>query len=154
MYGPRLSKNQAEYTNAGLYVFATIVLLGGFTAELSREPKSGLVLLLIALALIMVVNIHDLLAHLAGYDYWFPLMEFDIQLAVVEFAVPVVQILGSVLMFLGILFIFIQVIKLSTTSSSLSCVVCAIVGWNNLVELFVICRKRKSMGSLNLKSML
>lgn len=109
MYGPRLSRNRAEYTNAGLYVFATIVLLSGFAAEFSMEPKSGLVLLLIALALIMVVNIHDLIAHLAGFDYWFPLMEFDVQLALVEFAVPFVQILGSILLFLGFLFLFIQV---------------------------------------------
>lgn len=109
MYGPRLSRNRAEYTNAGLYVFATMVLLSGFAAEFSREPKSGLVLLLIALALITVVNVHDLLAHLAGFDYWFALMEFDVQLGLVEFAVPVVQILGSLLLFLGILFLFIQV---------------------------------------------
>lgn len=49
MYGRRLARNRAEYINAGLYVFATIVLLGGFAAEFSREPKWGLVLLLIAL---------------------------------------------------------------------------------------------------------
>lgn len=109
MYGPRLTRNRAEYMNAGLYVFATIVLLGGFAAEFSREPKSGLVLLLIALALIMVINVHDLLAHLAGINYWFPLLGFDIQLALVEFAVPVVQTLGSLLFFLAILFLFIQV---------------------------------------------
>ncbi|ESR35367.1 hypothetical protein KPL70_024917 [Citrus sinensis] len=108
MYGPRLTRNRAEYMNAGLYVFATIVLLGGFAAEFSREPKSGLVLLLIALALIMVINVHDLLAHLAGINYWFPLLGFDIQLALVEFAVPVVQTLGSLLFFLAILFLFIQ----------------------------------------------
>ncbi|XP_031257092.1 uncharacterized protein LOC116115088 [Pistacia vera] len=111
IYGPRLSRNRAEYTNAGLYVFATIVLLTGFAAEFSWEPKSGLVLLLIASALMMVVNAHDLLAHLAGFDYRFPLMEFDVQLALVEFAVPVVQILGSLLLFLGILFLFIQKVK-------------------------------------------
>ncbi|KAF5731232.1 hypothetical protein HS088_TW19G00838 [Tripterygium wilfordii] len=108
MYGPRLARNRFEYINAGLYVFATVVLLGGFVAELSSEPRSGLVLLLIALALIMVVNVHDLIAHLAGIDYRFPLMELDTQLGIVEFAVPIVQALGSLLMFLGILFLFIQ----------------------------------------------
>ena len=51
MYGPRLSRNRVEYMNAGLYVFATAVLLGGFVAELSKEPKSGLVLLLIGFVL-------------------------------------------------------------------------------------------------------
>ncbi|KAB2596786.1 polypyrimidine tract-binding protein-like protein 2 [Pyrus ussuriensis x Pyrus communis] len=111
MYGPRLSRNRAEYMNAGLYVFATAVLLGGFVAQLSNEPKSGLVLMLIALALILVVNLHDLVAHLAMFDYRMPLMEFDLQLALVEFAVPVVQALGTVLSFLGILFLLIQAEK-------------------------------------------
>ncbi|KAF5451103.1 hypothetical protein F2P56_031399 [Juglans regia] len=108
MYGPRLARNRSEYVNAGLYLFATIVLLGGFAAQFSSEPKSGLVLLLIALALMIMVNVHDLLAHLAGFDYRLQLMGFDPQLAFVEFAVPVVQALGSVLFFLGILFLFIQ----------------------------------------------
>lgn len=109
MYGPRLSRNRTEYMNAGLYVFATVVLLGGFAAQLSKEPRSGLVLVLIALALIMMVNLHDLLAHLAGIDCRLSLMEYDIQLAFVEFAVPLVQALGSLLLFLGVLFLFIQV---------------------------------------------
>ncbi|KAE8077845.1 hypothetical protein FH972_016368 [Carpinus fangiana] len=108
MYGPRLARSRLEYINAGLYVFATIVLLGGFAAQLSKEPKSGLVLLLIGLALIVMVNVHDLVAHLAGVDYRLQMMGFDPQLALVEVAVPVVQILGSLLFFLGILFLFIQ----------------------------------------------
>ncbi|KAL5744761.1 hypothetical protein ACOSP7_027629 [Xanthoceras sorbifolium] len=111
MYGPWRSRNQAEYMNAGLYMFAAVVLLCGFAAQLSREPKSGLVLLLIALALIMVVNLHDLSAHLAGIDYRLPLMEFDLQLALVEFAVPLVQSLGSLLLFMAVLFLFIQAEK-------------------------------------------
>eukprot|EP00258_Populus_trichocarpa_P016956 XP_006376621.2 uncharacterized protein LOC18103621 [Populus trichocarpa] len=111
MYGPRLSKNRAEYMNAGLYVFATIVLIGGFVAELSKETKPGLVLLLIALLLITVVNLHDLVAHLAGIDYRLRLMGYDTQLALVEFAVPVIQALGALLSFLGILFLFIQEYK-------------------------------------------
>ncbi|XP_074319795.1 uncharacterized protein LOC141656694 isoform X2 [Silene latifolia] len=53
------------------------------------------------------VNLHDLVAHLAGVDYRFSLMEFDNQLALVEFAVPFVQSLGCLLSFLGILFLFI-----------------------------------------------
>lgn len=39
-------------------------------------------------------------------------MEYDLQLGLVEFAVPLVQIAGSVVFFLGILFVFNQV-KLS-----------------------------------------
>lgn len=109
MYGPRLARSRSEYINAGLYVFATIVLIGGFAAQFSNEPKSGLILLLIALALIIMVNVHDLMAHLAGVDYRLQLLGFDPQLALVEIAVPVVQALGSLLFFLGILFLFIQV---------------------------------------------
>ncbi|XP_065868494.1 uncharacterized protein [Euphorbia lathyris] len=108
MYGPRLGRNRAEYMNAGLYVFATIVLTGGFAAIFSMEPRSGLVLLCIALALIVVVNLHDLIAHLTGIDYRLRLMEFDAQLGLVEFAVPVVQIFGALLFFLGIFFLFLQ----------------------------------------------
>ncbi|KAM1054803.1 hypothetical protein ACFX2I_002106 [Malus domestica] len=111
MYGPRLSRNRAEYMNAGLYVFATAVLLLGFVAQLSNEPKSGLLLMLIAFSLILVVNLHDLVAHLAMFDYRMPLMEFDLQLALIEFAVPVVHAVGTVLSFLGILFLLIQLEK-------------------------------------------
>ena len=32
MYGPRLARNRLEYINAGIYLFATLVLLGGFVA--------------------------------------------------------------------------------------------------------------------------
>ena len=81
----------------------------GFVAQLSKEPKSGLVLLLMGLGLIVVVNVHDLVAHLAGIYFRFQLMGFDPQLALVEFAVPLVQAAGSLLIFLGILFLFIQV---------------------------------------------
>ncbi|KAK4350937.1 hypothetical protein RND71_030250 [Anisodus tanguticus] len=108
MYGPRLTRNRFEYINAGLYMFATMLLVGGFAAQFSKEALSGLVLLLIALGVIIVVNVHDLLAHLAGIDYRFLLLGFDPQLALVEFTVPVVQSLGTILYFLGILFLFTQ----------------------------------------------
>ncbi|XP_022764174.1 uncharacterized protein LOC111309364 isoform X1 [Durio zibethinus] len=110
-YGPRLARSRAEYINAGLHLFATVVLVCGFTAQFSWEPRSGLFVILIALALIILVNAHDLLAHLAGIDYRFSLMGFDTQLALVEFSVPVVQVLGSQLFFLGILFLLIQAEK-------------------------------------------
>nr|XP_027190242.1 uncharacterized protein LOC101500123 isoform X2 [Cicer arietinum] len=107
-YGPGLSRNRYEYINAGLYLFATVILCSGFAAQFSHEPRSGLVLLLIALALIVVVNLHDILAHFAGIDFRLALMSFDLQLFFVEFAVPVVQIIGTLLLFLGLLFILIQ----------------------------------------------
>lgn len=115
LYGLRPAQNRAEYINAGLYLFATIVLLSGFLAEQSREPRLGLVLLMIALGLMVAVNLHDLFAHLAGIDYRLSLVGLDVQLALVEFAVPIVSALGSLLMFLGVLFLFIQVRLLNFT---------------------------------------
>ncbi|CAM8924954.1 unnamed protein product [Rhodiola kirilowii] len=108
MYGGRLTRQRAEYMNAGIYFFASVVLLGGFVAELSKEPKAGLVLLLIGLALIAIVNVHDLIAHLAGIDFKMALMEYDAQLGLVEFAVPLVQAVGTLLEFVGILLLLIQ----------------------------------------------
>lgn len=109
MYGPRSSRNRLEYINAGLYAFATVVLLSGFAAQLSGEPRSGLVLLLVALPVIALVNVHDLIAHLSGIDCRLNILKFDTQFAAVEFAAPVLQTFGTVLFFLGILFLFLQV---------------------------------------------
>ncbi|XP_008783833.1 uncharacterized protein LOC103702954 [Phoenix dactylifera] len=110
-YGPRPARNRWEYINAGLYIFAAILLVGGFMAQLSPtrlSAKSGLAVVLIGLVLVTLVNAHDLVAHMAGIDYCFALMEFDIQLALVEFAVPLVNIVGSILTFIGVLFFLIQ----------------------------------------------
>lgn len=109
MYGSRRSRIRSEYINAGLYVFSTIVLLCGFVSQFSKEAKSGLVVLLIGLGLIIVVNIHDLFAHLAGIDYRFRLVGLDSQLLFVEFAVPAVQALGGFLFFIAILLLVLQV---------------------------------------------
>jgi len=108
-YGPGLAKNRLEYINAGFYLIACILLLSGLTAQFSSEARSGLVLIIIALAFILLVNLHDLLAHLAGIDFQLHLMAFDLQLAFVEFAVPLVQMFGTVISLLGVLFLFIQV---------------------------------------------
>ncbi|KAI3955061.1 hypothetical protein MKW98_005064 [Papaver atlanticum] len=109
LYGSGLTRNRFEYINAGLYVFATLILLCGFVAQLSSViAKSGLVVLLIGLVLILVVNIHDLFAHMAGIDYRLQYLGFDTQLALVEFAVPIVQALGSLVFFLGVLFFFVE----------------------------------------------
>lgn len=84
-YGPRLGRSRAEYINAGLYLFATVVLIGGFTAiGFSLEPRSGLVLILLALALITAVNVHDLVAHLAGIDYLYDIMIFECKKAILD----------------------------------------------------------------------
>lgn len=108
-YGSRVSRDRAEYMNAGLYAFATILLVGGFVAQYSSEPRSGLVLLMLGFFAIIIVNVHDLFAHLAAIDYRLSLMEYDLQLALVEFAVPFVYTIGTILLFLATLFLFIQV---------------------------------------------
>ncbi|KAK7353326.1 hypothetical protein VNO80_18771 [Phaseolus coccineus] len=107
-YGPGLTKNRLEYINAGLYLIASILLLSGLTAQLSSQPRSGLLLIIAALAFILLVNLHDLFAHLAGIDFQLHLMTFDLQLAFVEFAVPLLQMLGTFLALLGVLFLFIK----------------------------------------------
>ena len=68
-----------------------------------------LVLLLVALPVIALVNVHDLIAHLSGIDCRLNILKFDTQFAAVEFAAPVLQTFGTVLFFLGILFLFLQV---------------------------------------------
>lgn len=108
-YGPGLTRNRYEYINAGLYLFATVILCSGFVAQLSPEARSGLVLLLTALTIILAANLHDILAHFAGIDFRLALMSFDLQLFFVEFAAPFVQIIGTFLLFLGVLLIFIEV---------------------------------------------
>ncbi|EPS69524.1 hypothetical protein M569_05242, partial [Genlisea aurea] len=108
-YGPILSRNRLEYINAGVYVFSTVLLLGGFAAQFSSETLSGLFLLLIGFFLILIVNLHDLLAHLAGIDYRLPLIRFDLQFAFVEFAVPFAYAAGALLMLLAALFLFLEV---------------------------------------------
>ena len=109
MYGARRLRNRWEYINAALYVFSAILLVSGFLSQFSNYSKSsGLVLLLIALTILAAVNAHDLMAHLAGIDYRFSLLLLDYQLALVEVAAPLVQMLGSVVVFFGILLLFLQ----------------------------------------------
>ena len=69
VYGPGFTRNRHEYINAGLYLFAAIVLTCGFAAQFSYEARSGLVILLLALGLIILVNFHDLIAHLVAIDF-------------------------------------------------------------------------------------
>ncbi|XP_039123672.1 uncharacterized protein LOC120260309 isoform X1 [Dioscorea cayenensis subsp. rotundata] len=111
-YSLRRSRNRWEYINAALYVFAAVLLLGGSAAQFSsQDAKSGLVILLIGITTVALVNVHDLVAHLAGIDYCLSLAALDVQLLLVEFAVPLVHLLGSILFFLSILFFFIQTEK-------------------------------------------
>ncbi|XP_073290793.1 uncharacterized protein [Primulina huaijiensis] len=108
MYGPRRARNRSEYINASLYVFATIVLGCGFASQWTSEARSGLVLAMVGLVIIVLVNVHDLAAHLAGIDYRLSLMEFDLQLTLVEFAGPLIFAVGTLLFSLATFFLFIQ----------------------------------------------
>ncbi|KAJ0963000.1 hypothetical protein J5N97_028122 [Dioscorea zingiberensis] len=108
-YGPRRSRNRWEYINAGLYLFAAFILVIAFVVLHSLpEFKQGLVLLLIGIVFVALVNAHDLFAHIAGVDYCIALVGLDVQLGLVEFTAPLVHLVGSILMFLGILFLLIQ----------------------------------------------
>ncbi|KAJ3692179.1 hypothetical protein LUZ60_012529 [Juncus effusus] len=110
-YGPGGARNKWEYINAGLFFFSGILLIGGFTAQFSAIPlhlKSGLALVLIGVLIVLFLNAHDFVAHMAGIDWRVGLVEYDQQLALVEFAVPIVNIIGSVLLFIGVLFFEIQ----------------------------------------------
>ncbi|XP_078438730.1 polypyrimidine tract-binding-like protein [Wolffia australiana] len=107
-YGTRQARHRCEYINAGLYIFAAILLSGGFLAQFSAaSSSSGLAILLISLAIFAFVQAHDLAAHLAGIDFRLSLLFLDLQLAFVEIAVPAVEFLGSVLAFVAFLLLFI-----------------------------------------------
>ncbi|ONK81192.1 uncharacterized protein A4U43_C01F26310 [Asparagus officinalis] len=114
VYGPRPIRHRWEYINAGIYVFATALLVAGFSSQLSAAPlanMTGLVVVLIGISLVAVVNGHDLVAHMAGIDYCVTLIEFDPQLALVEFGVPLVVIVGCVLGFTGVLLVLVQMAR-------------------------------------------
>ncbi|KAG0493863.1 hypothetical protein HPP92_004857 [Vanilla planifolia] len=113
-YGFRRSRNWWEYANAGIYLFATVLFVFGVTTLHSQNDTnyfSGLVVILIALFLITVVNAHDLIAHLGSVDFCLSLVEFDPQLALVEFAVPLFLILGFVLSIVAIMLLLLQMEK-------------------------------------------
>ncbi|KAJ1278838.1 hypothetical protein BS78_04G109900 [Paspalum vaginatum] len=104
--------NRWEYINAGVYVFAAVLLVGGFLGQLppwGGTSSAGLVVTAIGVAAVLAVNAHDLLAHVAGVDYRLGMVAgLDAQLALVELAVPAVQIVGTVLMLVAIIFFEIQ----------------------------------------------
>lgn len=84
--------------------------MGGFAAQLSGlDANQALPSSASAWLFVTVVNVHDLLAHMAGIDYRFELMGSDTQLALVEYAAPSIQALGSILTLLGILIFLVQV---------------------------------------------
>jgi hypothetical protein len=108
------SRNRWEYINAGVYIFAAVLLVVGLLAQLPPwggwSGRPGLVVTAIGLAGVLAVNAHDLLAHVAGVDYRVGMVAgLDAQLALVELAVPAVQIVGTLLMLVAVIFFEIQV---------------------------------------------
>ncbi|CAK9189897.1 unnamed protein product [Sphagnum troendelagicum] len=103
LYGPAAWRDWWEYINAFVYLVATIVLLVGCILLLPgrSSAKLGLILVLVALALLVIVNLHDLIAQLAGFDFSLPLLSLDPQLALIEILAPLLQVLGSILFFIG-----------------------------------------------------
>ncbi|CAK9218053.1 unnamed protein product [Sphagnum jensenii] len=102
LYGPGFWRDWWEYVNAFVYFVATIVLLVGCIMLLpGRSTKLGLILALVALALLVLVNLHDLIAQLAGFDFRLSLLWLDPQLALIEILAPLVQVIGSILFFMG-----------------------------------------------------
>jgi hypothetical protein len=89
-----------ENWNSFLYLVGTILLAAGMLLLLpSFEMRSwGLWMVLVGFAVIVVVNLHDLHAHLVGIDYDFSLLSMDTQWWMVELAVPTVHAIGSILL--------------------------------------------------------
>ncbi|KAL6629578.1 hypothetical protein ACP70R_029343 [Stipagrostis hirtigluma subsp. patula] len=105
------ARNRWEYINAGVYVFAAVLLAGGFAGQLAPwagSSRPGLAVAALGLVGVLAVNAHDLLAHVAGVDYRLGLAGIDAQLALVELAVPAVQIVGTLLTLIGVIFFEIQ----------------------------------------------
>ncbi|KAM0833026.1 hypothetical protein ACQ4PT_064521 [Festuca glaucescens] len=100
-----------EYVNAGVYVFAAVLLVGSFLAQLwpwAVSQKTGLALAIIGLLGVVGVNAHDLLAHVAGVDYNLGLAGLDSQFVLVELATPAVHLASAVLTLVALIFFEIQ----------------------------------------------
>jgi hypothetical protein len=105
MYGPRDSEAAWEFANALAYLVATVLILSGFVLMLPGfNHRTGLIVFAIALSLILLVNLHDLYAQLAGVDYRFGLFASDPQLALVEFGAPLVHTIGAILFLIAVVF--------------------------------------------------
>ncbi|EAY85254.1 hypothetical protein OsI_06627 [Oryza sativa Indica Group] len=113
--GGRAARGRWEYINAGAYVFAAVLLAGGFGWHLSAwsaTTRSGLAAAALGLLLLLAVNAHDLLAHAAGVDYSLALAAgLDSQFALVEVAVPAVHFAGTVLTLIALIFFEIQMAR-------------------------------------------
>jgi len=109
LYGPASMKYKCELANAVGYLLATALVLIGMVFFLPGwNVPVGIWCLLVALVLIICVNVHDLYAQLAGFDFRIPLVTLDPQLALIEIAAPLVQAIGGLLFLVGFIF-FLQI---------------------------------------------
>lgn len=100
MYGPPGTRDLFETLNAFMYLFGTVLLAAGTVLLLPSFGviNTGLLMILVGVAIVVLVNFHDLHAHLAGIDYNFRFLALDSQLWMVELAAPFVQAIGSILL--------------------------------------------------------
>jgi hypothetical protein len=102
LYGPPGTRDLFENLNAFLYLLGTVLLAAGVALLLpsfkGATGSYGLWMILVGGAVLVVVNFHDLHAHLAGIDYTFRFLARDTQWWLVELAAPLVQAFGSILL--------------------------------------------------------
>lgn len=101
-YGPEQMKYHFELANAVAYMLATVLAVVGVVFFLPGwNAPVGIWCLIVALLVIVCVNVHDLYAQLAGFDFRLPLVTLDPQLALIEIAAPLVQAIGGLLFVVG-----------------------------------------------------
>jgi hypothetical protein len=102
-YGPAGSKDIWEDINAFGYIVAALLLTAGSVLLLpGYNVTGGLWLILVGLVFVLIVNLHDLFAQLAGVDFKPVLVTLDPQLGLIEIAAPLVQAIGAVVYFVGV----------------------------------------------------
>ncbi|MCO5562080.1 hypothetical protein L7F22_015706 [Adiantum nelumboides] len=113
LYGPRGYEDWFEIVNSVVYLVGTVLLLGGLILLLANfihplkynKAYTGLVLLSIAMCVIILVNLHDLGAHIGGIEFRLDLLGYDPQLALVEVGAPLVYVVGGVLYLIALIFL-------------------------------------------------
>jgi hypothetical protein len=104
LYGPAGSKDVWEDVNAFGYLVAALLLTAGTVLLFpGYNAKGGLWLILVAVVIIALVNLHDLYAQVAGVDFRPSLATLDSQLVAIEIAAPIVQTIGAIIYFVGAL---------------------------------------------------
>eukprot|EP00850_Spirogloea_muscicola_P006988 SM000034S12742 [mRNA] locus=s34:485827:487571:+ [translate_table: standard] len=98
-YGVPPLDELGEVANSYLYVLAAMFLLAGSIVSLPQFDGDHVALwmLFLGVVLLVIVNVHDLYAQLAGFDFQLPLLTLDPQLALVETLAPLLHTIGALL---------------------------------------------------------